>query len=99
MISSSITAAPLPTDTEWVKTSIQLGRHLSSVDRNTIGNQPPGTYPLTPLVFSAGGMIEGETQKVLDGWKRAVEAWNWQRMWERMSFSLVRMRGRQYEME
>jgi hypothetical protein len=51
--SSSITAAPLPTDTEWVKTSIQLNRHLSSVDRYTIGHQPPSTYPLnTTSLFS-----------------------------------------------
>jgi hypothetical protein len=58
---------------------------------------PPGRCSWCAQLNHVG--IEGETLKILEGWKRAVDPWQWRRMWERISMSLVRMRGMRFEMK
>jgi hypothetical protein len=92
------TKAPLATDSKWTKALVQTDRYLNSVYTETKSKPPKCVGKFSPLVFSAGGLIEEETKKTLEGWKTAVEERTWARTMGRMSVGLVKARAKTFEL-
>lgn len=92
-----LTDAPAADANPWDKTLVQLQRYLNGVHRETVKNVAGSVGRFSPLVFSAGGLIETETAKRLEEWRRVVSAVVWEWMLRRMSLGLVRARARTWE--
>lgn len=92
-----LTAGPEEDASPWDKTLVQLQRYLNSVHRETVRAQPGGLGRFSPLVFSADGLIETETVKRMEEWKKAVSSGTWEYMMRRMSLGLVRARAKTWE--
>lgn len=97
MKDGKFTAAPKADAGPWEKTSVQLGRYLEEVSRETVRNQPGCVGEFSPLVLSSGGLVEKGTAKRLEEWKEAVSGIAWEGMLRRMSMSLLRSRARSWE--
>lgn len=91
------TAAPGANLKVWDFALAQCNRFLAGVARAADKRAPGGTGKFTPLVFSAGGLVEGETMRQLDEWKRHVEAGKWAATLRRVSVGLVRVRARRFQ--
>jgi hypothetical protein len=86
--------APPPDLCPWDKTAWQLQRYLKSVHDETKRNVAGGMGKFAPLVFSAGGMMEAETRRVMAGWRDAVGDVVWEYTTRRMSMGLMRARAK-----
>lgn len=51
----------------WEVTSVQLGRYMEDVPRETIRKMPGCIGEVSTLVYTSGGLVEGQTAKKLDG--------------------------------
>lgn len=87
------TAAPKDTDSESTKTLIQLNRYLDGVAREARSRAPGSRGKFSALVFSAGGIVEAETMKQLEDWRKAWGERVWRKMWMDISFGLVKVRA------
>jgi hypothetical protein len=96
-VRSGLTDAPAEDATPWDKTLVQLQRYLNSVHRETVRNVAGGMGQFSPLVFSAGGLVEKETGKRMAEWQAKVSEVAWEWMLRRMSLGLVRARARTWE--
>lgn len=97
MKDSKLTKAPRPGAGPWEVTLVQLGRYMEDVSRETRRKMPGCVGEFSPLVFTSGGLVEGETEKRLEGWKVALSGVAWEMMVRRMSLSLLRSRARTWE--
>ena len=75
----------------------RIDKFLQSIVRKAKNKAPAGLGSFAPLVFTAGGYVEKETQRCLDGWKKELPEGAWDRMVKRISLGLVRVRGRTFE--
>jgi hypothetical protein len=97
MKDSKLTKAPRKDAGPWEVTGVQVGRYLEDVSRETTRKQPGCIGEFSPLVFTSGGLVEGETEKRLEAWKVALSGVAWGLMVRRMSLSLLRSRARTWE--
>jgi hypothetical protein len=92
-----ITKAPPPGMCLWDITLWQIQRYLNDIYRETIRAQPGSLGRFSPLVFSSDGLVETETMRRLEEWKKVVSGNAWEYMIRRMSVGLVRAMAKTWE--
>jgi hypothetical protein len=91
---NGVTAAPPVDLCLWDKTAWQLQRYLYSIHAETKRKVAGGMGSFAPLVFSAGGMMETSTAKLMAEWRAAVGDAVWEWTVRRMSVGLMRARAK-----
>jgi hypothetical protein len=75
----------------------QMQRYLFTVDAETAKAAAGGMGRFSPLVFSAGGLVEKGTIGRMMEWKEAVSDGAWEYMLRRMALGLLRSRAKMWE--
>lgn len=97
MRAGRLTEAPPADANPWDKTMWQMQRYLFTVDAETAKAAAGGMGRFSPLVFSAGGLVEKGTMGRMMEWKEAVSDGAWEYMLRRMALGLLRSRAKMWE--